>query len=321
MKKQYIYAVARLRAKEMRLFSESNMRALISCKDVSDCFAYLRDHAWGDESSKSIDDFVNWQLEDLWNLIGELVSDVDLFNIFKIPNDYTNLKTAIKSVANDKDVKPLFFSFCTIDPKVMVQSIETKDFDQLPEYMRETAAKARALLFESTDAQVCDSIIDRDLLYAMEGFAKKSKNALCEEYVRLFVDVANIKVAVRGCKMKRSLRFFNRILAKCGTLDIDRLAKCAAKGLNEIYAYLEFTDYKDAVPEIYKSMARFEVWCENLVMGSMQKEKSNQFTLSAIFAYVYARLSEIKNVRMIIVSKEGKVADDVIEERLRAMYV
>lgn len=43
--------------------------------------------------------------------------------------------------------------------------------------------------------------------------------------------------------------------------------------------------------------------------------------MSAIFAYVYARLSEIKNVRMIIVSKEGKVADDVIEERLRAMYV
>ena len=46
-KTQYTYAVARIRALEVSLFSASTIEQLIACKDVESCLRFLQDKGWG----------------------------------------------------------------------------------------------------------------------------------------------------------------------------------------------------------------------------------------------------------------------------------
>lgn len=321
MQKQYIYEVARVRAKEMDLFSLQDIRTLLSCSSLESCFSFLKDHSWGDDSCNTVEDFIDFQTNAVWDLVKELTPDEVVFNLYKFPNDYNNLKTAIKYLVNDQEIAHMFFKISTVNPNDILEAIELKKFEKLPEHMRKTAKEARAALFETTDAQLCDSIIDKGLLDAMADLAKKSKNKLCQEYVKIHADIANIKIAVRGCRMGQPLSFFEKSLARCGTLDVDRLAENASKSMDDICDYIYFTNYKDIIPTLKKSMAKFEVLCENFINALMREQKSNSFTVSPIFAYVYAKFNEIKNVRTILISKEGNISDEIIEERLRDTYV
>ena len=44
---KYTYAVARIRALEVSLFSSSTIEQLIACKDHESCLRFLTEHGWG----------------------------------------------------------------------------------------------------------------------------------------------------------------------------------------------------------------------------------------------------------------------------------
>lgn len=46
-KNQYAYAVARIRALEVSLFSASTIEQLIACKEEEACLRFLADKGWG----------------------------------------------------------------------------------------------------------------------------------------------------------------------------------------------------------------------------------------------------------------------------------
>ncbi len=43
---KYTYAVARIRALEVSLFSSSIIEQLIACKDMESCLRFLSEHGW-----------------------------------------------------------------------------------------------------------------------------------------------------------------------------------------------------------------------------------------------------------------------------------
>ncbi len=100
-----------------------------------------------------------------------------------------------------------------------------------------------------------------------------------------------------------------------------RLAAAAAESMEEIFAYLERTEYRAAVEEIKKSSSAFERWCDNKVIESMRPQIHNPFTLGPLAAYILARENEIKTVRIILSGKRNSLPEDVIRERVREMYV
>ena len=51
MSEQYTYAVARIRALEVGLFSGSTIEQLIACQDYGQCLQFLEEKGWGDSES------------------------------------------------------------------------------------------------------------------------------------------------------------------------------------------------------------------------------------------------------------------------------
>ncbi len=318
---QYIYAVARIRSKELGLLDKSALEQLMSSKSYEECYRLLMDKGWGRTGDETAEQLLVVEREKTWSLISELVEDMSAFNTFLYGNDFHNLKAAIKQVYVNKEVPNTYLNNGTIDPEIILNAVKKHDFSDLPEHMRECAEEAYQVQMHTGDGQLCDIIVDKAALDTIYRKGKESNNELFAEYAELKVAAANINIAVRGCKTKKNKEFYIKSLAECESLDIKKLSEAALGGEEAIYEYLLNTVYSDAVSAIKESPSAFERWCDNLIMRHIKPQKYNPFSISPLAAYILARENEIKSVRILLSGKINDLPEDSIRERLREMYV
>ncbi len=320
--KQYIYAVARIRSKELALFSKSDIEQLMSCTTEMECLRFLTDKGWGiDGRHTSSEQMLVFEREKTWDLLKELVEDISVFNTFLYGNDYHNLKAAIKQVYRGIEADNLYMSNCTLDPELIKKAVSEHDFSLLPEQMRAVAEEAYQIQLRTDDSQSCDIILDKAALDSIYASGKASKNELISQYVELKIAAANINIAIRSAKTNKDEEFLWRALSECESLDIKKLIECTLEGMEAIYNYLATTVYFEGVPALMESSQAFERWCDNLIIEYIRPQKYNPFTLSPLAAYLLARENEIKTVRILLSGKRNDISDDIIRERLREMYV
>lgn len=318
----YIYAVARIRSKELSLFSRQTLEQLMALKSYEECLKFLEDKGWGEHSdNQSAESILSAESEKTWALIRELCEDMSIFDVFLYGNDYHNLKAALKQTYMGTEVPHTYISNGTISSATIEQAVKERDFSLLPEHMRICAEEAYDSLFHTGNGQLCDIIIDKATLETIYKAGKATGNELLTEYAELKVAAADINIAVRGCKTKKDNSFFERAMAECDSLNTKELGKAALQSEDAIKDYLMHTKYADAVPAIEKSLSAFELWCDNLIMKRILPQKYNSLTVSPLAAYILARENEIKAVRLILSGKLNSLSDETVRERLREMYV
>lgn len=319
--KEYIYAVARIRCKESKLLSVNNLEQLISMKDYQSVVRYLKDMGWGNSADSSDEELLLSEQENMWIFMKEIVGDLSVFDFLRIQNDFHNLKASVKAVYTDTSAGHLFLSGGAFEPELIYNSVKNKEYNNLPEFLSVCAQEAMNVILKTGDGQLCDALIDKACLTCVGDFAKTADNELIRKYCELFVVSVNIKIAVRCAKLKKSADFVSRCMAECETLDVKALSKASAKGFDEISDYLLTTDYKNGVGYIKESLPAFEKWCDNYIMDLMRSQKSEPFSIGPLVAYVIAKLTELKAVRLILTAKTNYLPDSVIRERIREMYV
>ena len=68
--------------------------------------------------------------------------DMDVFDVLSYPNWFHNLKAAVKEVCTGKSGANIYFEGTPISKEEMTRIIREKDYQALPENMREAASEA-----------------------------------------------------------------------------------------------------------------------------------------------------------------------------------
>ncbi len=321
-KTQYTYAVARIRALEVSLFSASVIEQLIACKDDEACLRFLQERGWGGtDVPMDADAILTREREKIWETIGEMHVDMDVFDVLSYASWFHNLKAAVKEVCTGKSGANIYYEGTPISGEEMVRIVKEKDYRALPENMQAAAEEAVDILLHSGDGQLCDVVIDRATMEAVKEAGRSSRDEIIRDYAESTVAVANIKIAVRASKTAKSLEFMKRAMAPCDTLNVDGLAHAALAGMDSIIEYLNGNGYAEAAEALKDSPSAFERWCDNRIIQTIKPQKSNPFSVGPLVAYVIARENEIKTVRIILTCKQNGLSDDSIRERVREMYV
>lgn len=319
MTEEYIYAVARVRSRELSLLSRQDVDQLMACRTYDECLRTLSDKGWsGGPSAEAI---LAAEEEKTWDFIHELTDDMAPFSVLLCPTDYNNLKAAVKSVVTGAEPQDVFLPGGAVDPELMLRCVREGDFSDLPETMARAADEAYHTLLQTEDGQLCDIILDRACLEDLLRCGRESGVQVLRDYAELTVAVSDIKTAVRACRTGKSRAFLENALAPCESLDASSLAAAACKSLEDLFAYLAATPYGEAADKLKESYSAFEKYCDDRVMDLIKEQKSNPFTVGPLFAYVLARRNEINTVRIILSGKLNELDDGMIRERLRDMYV
>lgn len=321
MQQDYTYAVARIRFRETKLLSDADLGSLMAAKDVDSCIRLLRDKGWGDNGECTPDELLKLEEKKLWDLVVEIVDDMSELIFLLVSNDFHNLKVAVKCITRDMKPDDMFIDNAVEDPEKIYQAVKNREYNDLPEFLQETAKEAMTTLLQTSDGQLCDIIIDKACMDYVYKLGRESDNDIVRLYCELFVASADIKIAIRCAHTGKQADFIRRSLAECDSLDIDRLCAAACEGRDAVLTYLGTTEYRSAVEAVSVSMSAFEKWCDDYLTSVMKPQKWEPFGIGPIVAYIIARQNEIKAVRMILSAKINNLSEQTIKERLRNMYV
>lgn len=320
--KDYVYAVSRIRCAEGSLLNAQAIDQLLNASDFHEAFKLLKDRGFGKEGSYTAEDLLRDERAKLWDFIEEIVPDTSVFNIFRLPNDYNNLKAAIKGVDSEIESPDIYISECTIDPKVLKEAVSDRDFDDLPAKMGEALDKALTEFLKNHDGQICDIICDRACLEDILEKADKSGDDFLKSYAETYVSSINIRIAVRASLTNKTRDFMEMAISDCESFDKEALIDAASRGgIEGIESFLKTTSYADAIDELKVSPAAFERWCDDMVTENSRKELLEFFGIGPIAAYILAKENEIKSVRILLSGKLNGFDESMIRERMRAPYV
>ena len=322
MSERYTYAVARIRALEVSLFSNAAIDQLIACQDYEQACQFLAERGWGDtDTVTDAEAMLTTEEEKIWEVVKELHIDMENFAVLSYPKLFHNLKAAVKEAAVSDGNRHIYYDDVSIPGDVMREIVKEKDFYKLPANMQHAAQEAYEALLHTGDGQLCDVIIDRAALEAIYQAGKEAKADIIRAYAESTVGVADIKIAVRSQKTAKSVEFMKRAMAECDSINVDQLSKAALAGMEAIRDYLMGTAYAGGAEALAQSPSAFERWCDNRIIETISPQKYNAFTIGPVIAYVIARQNEIKTVRIILSGKLNDLPEDSIRERVREMYV
>lgn len=319
--KKFVYQVARLRVHELSLFNAQTLQNFASAKDSKELLSLLKEKNWGYDGDKNVSDVLTSERKKLWSLIDEMVNDKSIFDVFRIKNDYNNIKAALKESLNDEIYEHIYIEETTLDIDKIRKSIKEKTYNLLPEDLIKPVAEAHEVILRLGDAQLSDLIIDRACLKAIMKAKAKASDEFLKMYAELTVASADIKIAYRSIKTGKDKKFMDESIVECDTLDKGKLIETALKGLDAFYDYLKKTNYSESVSMLMTSPLQFERWCSNIIVKRMKEELRNSFGIGPIAAYILARENEIHNVKVIAAGIENGLPMDNISERLCDTYV
>ncbi len=319
---EYTFAVAHIRGLESKLFSQAVIDQLMACKDYDAALDFIIDKGWGGlDVRRDADAILAAERSKIWETIQSLSVPMETFDVLSYPNVFHNLKTAIKEVFTGQQHDEFFYDGTVPSREELRDIISRKEFSRLPGNMDTAAQDAFETIFHSNDGQLCDVIIDKACLEAIDKAGKESDSGAIQRYAEAVVAVTDIKIAARCQRTGKSIEFMRRALQPCADVDAERLAKAASSGFEAILEYISGGRFREAAEALRESPSAFECWSDNYLMEILRPEKYEVFSVGPLVAYVLARENEIKTVGIILSGKLNGLTDDSIRERVREMYV
>ena len=326
MENGFIYAVTRVHNREQTLLAANDIERLIAARDVAACLSILQEKGWdaADPAAFDADAFLNCETEKTWAFLEELAGSLALFFALYHANDYHNLKAAIKlcyTGGSPEQAARYFMRPAGVAEDLILNAAFSSRFEELPPAMAGAGSRAHEVLLRTADGQAFDMIIDAAALAAVEEAAAKSESELMRFYAGLKADEANIKAALRACRMGKDRAFLERAVAPAGSLEREALIDAAANSPEALYAFLEAGEYADAAEALRESLPAFERWCADRLMEKIAPQRNLYFTIEPLVAYLLWRENEIAMVRLILSAKRNGIREEAIRTRMRQVYV
>ncbi|MCM1316080.1 MAG: V-type ATPase subunit [Alistipes senegalensis] len=305
---KYANAVAVVKAMENSLFTHSELEQLINARNQNEFETLINSKNAG-------------TLSEVWDMLRTFAPDSKELEILLYRNDFHNLKAVLKAMISNQEPENYFIEPSDIGLDTLKEAFRTKDMDNLPDYMRETASEAYEILTTTLDGQLADSLIDTACMTAMQKSADNSGSDFLRKYVDLITVCADIKTAYRCSKMNKPRAFLE--IAICGSCELDKesLIRSALGGTENLLSFLEHTTYGELAILLKESPAQFEKRCDDMITELAETARMKAFGIEPLIAYYIAKETEIKNLRIISVCRECGADKETITERLRKLYV
>ncbi len=317
----YAFCVGRIRANEKKLLDSAFINKLTDSGSFDVAVKLLREIGWTDNGN-TVKEIINAQNDRLWSFIIDSVPDENAVKCLCVLNDFFNIKCAVKCAFAGENPTDYFIRPSSFDFDELSKIILSKNFSAINNpVFRECAQEAYDFACKTENGQNAEIIIDCATLNALIDYSKKHKNSLFSEICDFFVDTSNIKTAFRCLYAEKNMDFVRNAISDCRLIDSKTLISCVANGKEALNSYLLKTVYSKGVALYDESPVLYEKWCDEQIIRIIGRAKFTAFGFDPVCAYYYARLNEIKNVRIILTSLQSGISVDKIKERVRLSYV
>ncbi len=331
-KMKFTQVIPRLRVLETRLLDKTKLDRMIDSSSAEDALKVLQETEYANVMSnvkrpEDYEEILSAELKRIYHEMYDMSPSKELIDLMSVRYDYHNIKVILKGMFLKKDLSDMFISVGRIDPAKLKLSIEGGNLSDLSPIMRRAVEETIDDFNSKEDPQRVDIILDKFMFEDMMSISKSLNDTFAEKYVKATIDLNNIKTLLRVKKQNKGRDFFLSVIIEGGFIDKDTLVALLTDATENIPNKLSFTNYsevlKNGVDAYVKSGSAnlLEKLIDNYIMNMMKEAKMIPFGGEPLLAYIYAKETEIKVVRIIMVGKLNNITGEVIRERLRDIYV
>ncbi|WP_238882297.1 V-type ATP synthase subunit C [Clostridium sp. YIM B02551] len=328
----FTQAIPRLRVLETRLLDRTKLERMSEASSKDEVFKLLGETEYSNilgniKKFEDYEEILSIELNRVYKSIYEISPVRSIVDVMSIKYDYHNLKVLIKGKYLNKDFSNILIPVGRVELTKLKNYIETEYYRDFNKVMRKTLESVIKDFEEKKDPQNIDIIFDKGLYEELKELDKEIGDKFLHSYITSLIDLTNLKTLLRVRKQNKGRDFFGNVMILGGSIDKDKLFSLLTDAPENISTKLSYTNYKDILKIGIESYVKegtstvFEKLSEDYIMELMKKAKYVSFGLEPIIAYIYAKETEIKLLRIIMVGKLNNISEELIKERLREAYV
>lgn len=210
--------------------------------------------------------------------------------------------------------------------------IETKmengDAEKLDAFLEREEAALRQEMSELLPEEDVLRILEADDSPAEAlAAAERAGYDFFRDYLRLKIDLGNVKVFLRSRYAEVSREKFESIVRPGGNIGTDRFVEFYEQSFAEFGENLRATPLRDVWNSAVDAMVEKETFVdmeremEDELMRFLRKAKQVVFGPEPIFAYSLARKRELNLIRLVGVSKINSIPEKILKSRISLTYV
>lgn len=326
----YVYATARIRSLESQLLTDEQMQRMTESNNIEDICKILEDAGYGSEgdaiSVRSYEQKLKEKEGEIFEEIEELSRDDRVFDIFRYPKDYHNIKVLLKAEALGEDRSDLLIGSGTIPIPELTRFVNERDRLRLTDNMYKAVTEAVDHHARTNDPQAIDFICDKYCYEDINKVASESGSDFVKGYVALTIDITNLNTFFRVRKMGRQWPYFADLFTRGGNVGEHIFESAFASDIKQ--AAEEFAPYSigEAAAEGGEAIEKegtftlLEKLCDDAIMAYVREAKFITFGIEAMVAYLVSRQMEIKSIRILMTGKTAKMKPEDISGRMRRTY-
>ena len=322
MEKIYPYAVAKIKAKENNMLNQNQLEQLATEKDIKKIISILEEKGYDFGIISRYEEFdktLKKEEEKLYKLIKELVEENEFLEIFLSPIDYNNVKVILKSKIQEKPYKENIVEGGLIKDYNIINIMENKEYDKLDENIKNAINDAISAYEEVQMPYIIDAILDKMCFLNLKQKAEKIGNEFIKKYIEKMIDSINIKTFFRVRNIYKNYEIFKTSYISGGRISLITYEKNFFEEDQNLKG--KFVGFSEIIEQAIYDYSKLDIYFDNYIMSYMKEAKLKSLSIEPIVAYIYAKQTEIKNIRIILTGKIAKISSEKIKERLRESYV
>lgn len=328
----YVQSVTRTRVLETRLLSRARIERMVDAKDMEEVFKILGETEYsnvmaGINRAEDYEKILSSELKRVYELMYEMSKDKIVVDLMALKYDYHNLKVLVKEKILNQDFSDMYTPISTTDFNQLKVNYLSGNQKEIEPRFREALEAVEKDYDENQDPQRIDILLDRFYFNHLYDLALETDIPLFKKYVKDLIDFTNIKTLIRVKKQKKDMKFLEEVLIQNGNISKEELVLSLNDPIEVIthkYRNYDISPEMKKGLEIYQNTGRLselEKLMDNYLMELNKPSKYIHFGPEPLFSYIVAKETEIKVLRIIMVSKINRLSPEEIRERLRDLYV
>lgn len=329
---QFTQAISRIWVLETRLLDKAKIERMIESNSADSALKVLRDTEYSNvmtnvKRAADYEEILSLELKRVYKLVYELCPVKEVVELMSIKYEYHNLKTIIKGKLLSKDFSNMLIDLGTSNLDELKRKIDTDNYRGLKTSLQKATEEVMAVFEATKDPQKIDIIIDKHMFNELVKIKKSLDYEFTDKIVNALIDLTNVRTLLRIKKQGKGKDFASEVLVDGGLISKSKLLSLLNESSENILNKLSFSAYssilKDGIQSYIDkgSVNLLEKLSDNYIMKLMKDSKLVTFGPERILSYIYAKETEIKIIRIIMVGKLNNIAEEVIRERLRDIYV
>ncbi|HHZ19472.1 MAG TPA: hypothetical protein GX391_02995 [Firmicutes bacterium] len=308
----YAYAVGRIRALEIGLIPDNLLERLMSVASAQEALQVLAETEYGAVAHDGdYETLIEDELLRVYQLLQELAPASEAIKVFRFRWDLHNIKL-LAAGGNGKPSRLGNFPW-----EVLWEMLNRADYSRLP-------VEFQTVLNQFQEAESSSAAQLDQAYYSYGKRVLCAKEGILRDYWLARLDLTNLRLLVRLRKVGAPLEDFVKFMVAHGLIAQKEWLEVYGAPWEAVVAWLGYKPYHSIARDGVASLTDLPVLereIDNYLLERLDRAKWVALGVEPLIAYLLAKETEAKNLRLILAGKSNRLSTETVKRRLRRGYI